>query len=96
MPLKSLTPHRHLRLIKRILHHVVRIQLVDPPHDNLHIGLARFREQQELRARERLEARQAEEGSFEDFDARALLGGDVEGGRGERFGDGVNAVEGAR
>ena len=94
-PLELLTPYRHLQLIKRVLHHIIRIQLIHLPHNRIHIRLARFREQQKLRAREGLEAIQPEGRGFEDFDTCALVGGDGEGGGGERFGDGVDAVEGA-
>ena len=92
-PLKLLTPYRHLQLIKRVLHHIIRVQLIHLPHDGIHIRLARFREQQEFRACEGLKTIQPERRGFEDFDARALVGRDGEGGWSERFGDGVDAVE---
>ena len=102
MPVKRLTPHRHLQLIERIFHHIIRIQLIDPPHNHIHIRLLRLGEQQELRPGHRLEARQAEERRLEHFDAgergardRRRGGGD-EGGRCERARDGVHAVEGPR
>ena len=83
MPLKCLTPYRHLRLIKRILHHVIGIQLVDAPHNDLDVRLLRLRKQEEFRAREGLEAGQAEEGALEDFEAGE--GGAREGGGGRGY-----------
>lgn len=67
MPIKSLTPHRHLQLIKRILHHIIRIQLVDPIHDSLHITGHGIRKEQELRPRQRLETCQSEPVRLEVF-----------------------------
>ena len=81
MPIKSLTPDRHLQLIKRILHHKVRIKLIDLPDDGLDARHERVREQQELRPRERLEAGEAEFVGFEDFEAC-----DGGAGDGERVG----------
>ena len=49
MPIKRLTPNRHFHLIERILHHIVRIQLIYPPQYPIDIRLLRFREDQELR-----------------------------------------------
>ena len=60
MPIKCLTPHRHLELIERILHHVVRIELIDLLHDCLHIASHRIRKQQEFRPRQSLETCQSE------------------------------------
>jgi len=100
VPVKCLTPYRHLQLIKRILHHIVRVQFVDLPYNHIHIRLLRLREQQELRPRHRLEAGQAEERRLEHFDAGERGARDRrrgrrdQGGRGERPRDGVHAVEG--
>jgi hypothetical protein len=55
MSIKRLTPDRHLQLIKRILHHIVRIYLVDLLHDRINIRHERIREQEELGPRQRLE-----------------------------------------
>ena len=94
-PIKRLAPNRHFCLIKRILHHIIRIQFINLPHNHLHIRLLRFRKQQEFRPRERLKAGQSKSGGFEDLDAGAVLGGYAEGGGRERFGDGMHAVESA-
>lgn len=80
MPIERLAPHRHLRLVERILHHVVGVQFVDAAHGRIHVRLLRLREEQELRAGDRLEAGEAEERRFEDFDARE--GGARDGGVG--------------
>ncbi len=69
MPIPSLTPDRHLDLIERILHHIVRIQLIHLPNNHIHIRLMRFRKQEKLRAGQGLEACQAEGLRFEDLDA---------------------------
>ncbi|MCJ1240400.1 hypothetical protein MMC14_008402 [Varicellaria rhodocarpa] len=70
MPIEALAPDRHLDLIEGVLHHVIGVQLVDPPHDDLDVRLLRLGEQEELGPRERLEAGQAEEGRLEDFETR--------------------------
>lgn len=67
-PIERLASHRIINLIKRILHHIVGIQLVDLPNYGIDIRLRGLSEQQELCARERLEALQAEVFGFEDFD----------------------------
>ena len=102
MPIKRLAPHRHLQLIERVLHHIVRVQLINAPHDDLHVRLLRLREEQELGARHRLEAGQAEERRLQHLDARERGarqrrrgGRDQRRGR-ERARDGVHAVEGPR
>lgn len=38
-PIEYLAPNRHFNLIEGILHHVVRIQLINPPDDRIHIWL---------------------------------------------------------
>ena len=87
MPIKRLTPDRHLQLIERILCHIIRIQLIHFPNNDIHIWLMWFSEQQEFCTREGLEAREAEVGRFEDFNACSLVGRYAKGGGRERFGD---------
>ena len=91
MPIKRLTPYRHFQLIERILGHIIRIQFVHLPHDDIDIWLVWFREQEKLRARKCLEASKAEVGRFEDFDAGSLIGWNAEGRRRERLGDCMDA-----
>lgn len=99
-PIELLHPNRHLHRVERILHHIIPIQLIAPPHHNIRIRLLRASKQQELDTRRRLKTRQAEVAGFEALDAG--------GGRPPRVGlyrrrwdgvygarDGVNAVEGA-
>lgn len=62
LPIKCFTPDRHLQLIEWILHHIICIQLIDPPSNHIHVRLLRLREQQKLEAGKRLEAGQAEGG----------------------------------
>ena len=69
MPIEPLTPNRHLHLIEGILHDIVGVQLIDAAHDDLHIWLLGFREEEELGPREGLETGQAEEGRFENLEA---------------------------
>lgn len=69
MPFPCLTPHRHLQLIKWILHHVIGIQLVDPTHHCIHIRLLGFCEEQKFSAGDGLETREPEEGALENFEA---------------------------
>lgn len=80
-PIKALTPDGHLRLIERILHHIIRIQLVNLPNDTVYVGLQWLREQEELGPRERGEALHTEVFGFEDFDAGWWVGS-VDGGGG--------------
>lgn len=44
MPIKRLTPDRHLQLIERIFRHVIRVQFVHLPYDDIDIWLVWFRE----------------------------------------------------
>lgn len=85
MPIKRLAPDGHLQLVKRVLHHIIGVELVNLPHDQIHVRLMRFREEQELGAAEGLEAGESEEGRLEHFQPRALQGGGSERGRRERF-----------
>ena len=94
MPVKGLTPNWHFQLIERILCHIIRIQFVHFPHDNIDVGLVRFREQEKLRACKCLEAREAKVGRFEYFNACSLVERDAEGGRREGFGDCVDTRSG--
>ncbi len=95
LPIKRLTADRHLCLIKRILHDVIRVELVYLPQRRVYIRLLRFREKQELRPRERGEALEAEVVGLEHFDAGGGIGalarsvGGAGGGR--RVGEGVEA-----
>lgn len=43
-PLPPLTPNRHLQLVKWVLHHIIRIQLIYLSHNLIYIRLLRFRE----------------------------------------------------
>ena len=90
MSIKRLTPDWHLQLIERVLRHIVRIQFVHLPDDDINIWLMWFSEQEELGACKRLEAAKAKMGGFEDFNACSLVGWNAERGRGERFGDCVD------
>lgn len=70
MPIKRLTPNRHIKLIKRILHHKVRIQFIHLPYNNIDIRGHRIRKQEELRPRQRLETGESELLRFEVFESR--------------------------
>ena len=65
MPIERLTSNRHLQLVKRVLHHIIRIQLVNLIHDHIDIPRERIGKQQEFRPRQRLEARKPELVRFE-------------------------------
>lgn len=80
MPIPRLGSDRHLDLIEGVLHDVVRIQLIHFSQNHIHVRLMRFREQEELRAGQSLEARQAKRLAFEDLEAG--LGGWRDGKRG--------------
>ena len=99
-PLELLHPDRHLHRVERVLHHIVSIKLIAPPHHNIRIRLLRAGEQQELDAGRCLEARQAEVARFEALDAGGgrpprvgLCGRSWGGVYGAR--DGVDTVEGS-
>lgn len=72
MPIKDLGANRHFQLIKRVLHHIVRVQLVDPLDNRLHIRLRRLREEQEFHATDRLKTRQPEQARLQHLDAGEL------------------------
>ncbi|KAJ5462180.1 hypothetical protein N7530_010385 [Penicillium desertorum] len=56
MPIECLASHRHLNLVEWILHHIVRIELVDLLYDCVHAASQGIRKQQELRPGESLKA----------------------------------------
>ena len=60
MSIECLTSNRHFQLIERVLCHIVRVQFVHLPRDDINIRLMWLREQEKLRARKCLEARKAE------------------------------------
>jgi hypothetical protein len=60
MPIECLTSHRHLNLIEWILHHEIRIELVDLLDDPVHTASQGIREQQELCPCQGLETGQSE------------------------------------
>ena len=90
MPIKCFTPNWHFQLIEGVLRHIVRIQLVHLPCDDIDVWLVWLGEQEKLCARKCLEASQAEMGRLEDFNACSLVGWNAKGGRRERFGDRVD------
>lgn len=59
---------RHLHLPKGILAHEVRVSFVYTFHEDVGVGHARVREQEELGAREGLEDGQSEKGRLEGLD----------------------------
>ncbi len=69
LAIKHLTPDRVIDLVKRVLHHVVRVQLIDLLQDRIHILLRRLREYQKLGPRQRLKALQPEVLRLQHFDA---------------------------
>lgn len=91
MSVKRLTSNWHLHLIERVLGHIIRVQLVHLPNDQIYVRLLRFREQQEFSTANGLKTRQAKKRGLEHFEARTLEGREVEKGGRERFGDCVNA-----
>lgn len=74
LPIKIFTPNWHLCLVKRIFHHIVRIQFIYPPDYNVHICLRGIRKEQKLRPCQSTETLQAKVFCLEDFDARGRLG----------------------
>lgn len=110
MPVECFTSHRHLQLVERVLHHIVRIQLVDLVHDGVHIAGHGVGEEQEFCARQCLEAGQAEPVRLEElqtcgWDARVGVGvargcgcvgaGGGGGGRGSGWGERELGSDGA-
>jgi len=55
-----LAPYWHLHSIERVLHDIVGVQLIDPPHHRVDIWLVGLRKEQELDTGLRLEALHAE------------------------------------
>lgn len=76
MAIERLTPDRHLQTIKRILHHIIRVELVHLAHDNVDIRLLRLREEQKLGPRHRLEARQPEQPGLQHLEPGELTARD--------------------
>lgn len=69
LAIKHLAPNRVIDLVERVLHDIVRVQLIDLLEDRIHILLRRLREYQELGPRQRLKALQPEVLRLQDFDA---------------------------
>lgn len=76
MPIESLTSHRHLKLIERILHNIIRIQLINLIHNRFHTPRNRIREKQELGPRQGLETSQSKLVRLELFETRDRDTGD--------------------
>lgn len=68
MSVKGFTFDRHIDLIERVLHHIIRVELVHPSNDDIDVRLMRLREEQEFGARHRLEALQSEVLALEHFE----------------------------
>lgn len=60
LPVKHVGPDRHLELIERVLHDIVRVEIIHLANRDVHICLRRVREQQKLDARHGREALQPE------------------------------------
>lgn len=73
LPIKGLAANGHLELIEGVLHDVVRVQVVDPTHGNIHVGLHRVGEEQEFGAGQGVEALQPEVLGLEDLESRRRL-----------------------
>lgn len=69
MPVECFTSYRHLQLVEGVLHHIIRIQLVDFVHDGIHVAGHGVREEQELCPCQCLEAGQAEFVRLEELQA---------------------------
>lgn len=67
MPIESFAPHRHLKLVEGVLHHVIRIKLIDLVHNNVHTASQRIGKEEEFRPGQGLEARQAKLFRLEEF-----------------------------
>lgn len=59
MPIESFASHWHLNLVEGVLHHEIRVQLIDLLHDCIHVSSRGIREQQELRPCQSLETCQS-------------------------------------
>jgi len=98
-PLPGIDPDRHLHLPKGVLADEIRISLINTLHQDIGVGHARIREQQELSPAESLEHRQAEKGRLHGLNARrrdARLWIRPIAGRGARGGgDGYSGRQGA-
>lgn len=73
-PVKDLAPNRHLERVEGVLHDVVGVQVVNPPHGHVDVCLRRVREEQELGPGHGAEALQAEVLRLHDLEARGGLG----------------------
>lgn len=69
MAIKSFALHRHVYLIKRILHHIIGVQLVHLADNHIHVRLMRLREQEEFGTGQSLEALEAEVLALENLEA---------------------------
>lgn len=100
MPIKPLTPHRHLKTVKRILQNIIHKQFITPAQHALNTLLHRLREQQKFSPRKSLETRQAKSCGLQHFQPGQIVAAQIvrcsdHGGRqGAR--DGVHTVEGSR
>lgn len=56
MPIKSLTPNRHLQLIKWVLHNIIRVNLIDLLQHDIDVRRDGIRKEKKLDAGDRLEA----------------------------------------
>lgn len=81
LSVKHLTPDGHLELVKRVLHDIVGVQLVDASDGDVDVGLRRVGEEQELGARHGVEALQPEILGLEHLEPRRRLGAREDPGR---------------
>jgi hypothetical protein len=68
-PIPALDPHRHLELVERVLHDVIRVALIHALHDGVDVRHERVGYEQEFASRVGLETAEPEEGGFERFNA---------------------------
>lgn len=91
MSIKRLTLDRHIHLIEGILQHIVRVELIHLPYDDIHIRLMGFREEEELGASQRLKALKTKMLALQKLESRRR---DARGAKWiETSCDGVNTVE---
>ena len=91
-PLELVASNRHLEAVERVLHDIVRVQLIALAQDDVRVALRRLGEEQELCARGCLVAGHEEARGLQAFDAGAVAWG---GARRQVARDGVHAMEGA-
>jgi hypothetical protein len=89
LPVEHLAPDRHLQLVEGILHDVVRVQVVDPVHGHVDVGLQRLGEEQKLGAGQGGEALQPEVLRLQDLETRWRLGPDGQAARRLRLDPGL-------